>query len=1241
MLNRIETIKLIRDSVYGVTFMFDFGKKHIFSANWVMVAFLMTMHCAPVLAVEESKDVGSGETVNDLNISSDSSSDYIQLNVNSGGTAQNTTVGTDGLMNVEGTAEQTTVNAGGILDIKSGGTATDTTLNEGNLNVSGGASADTINASNGSVIQAVESGASVSGLEMDSSSNFYFSTNIELSSATLDGSDMGSISTNTATDLIINKGSNLEVDSGGTANNTTVNGGSIDIINGGTAADTTVNNGGVVNVTSGTANNITVTESGTINVDNSSSVTDVSLTGTDADNKAVININGGTATNTSMNDFSEMNINSGSAEQTTVGNNAVVNVSGGTATNTIVQNGGAINASGSGATVNDVTLEDGSKFNFSTDATVTDIKGSDGSDTGASIENNVASGFDVNAGSSLTANAGGTIENSNVNGGSATVENGGTITNTTFENGGMLVANQEGAQVGTGVVIDSNTGAGFNLSTSATVNDLTYGNQTISITENTASNFDILAGSTLNVDASGSASDINVNGGTLNVNSGGSSNNILVNSGKMNINAGSASGTVINNSAIVDASNGAALSNTNINSGGTLNLGTGVVADNLFVGNGGILNINQDANANTIDLGGTATINDGGNASDITINNSGNLNVLDGGNASLVEVNNGGTLETSSGATVDGLTANANSVLNLSDGTILKNSLVIDKDANAAGSTLDFGNLFGTGTLLNSLTLTNGVNEAFGNQLISQATTDTSLTLSNGNYLISDTGQDGAVQVSGWNNVTLAGATVRLESDVTLNGTEQNFIINNGATLDVSGTLGNVVNASINGNVVNNGNIDFTLTSDESVNDILNISGNLSGTEGSKIVMNMNAATNSSDKLVIGGQATGSNSIYFKTSSPALPSSNILFAEATGGQADAFSIWRVEGSPYLWDVLFENNKWYAYVTNGDQPSIVPEMAAYYGLIDNIFMQTTNLGANLRNSMTESSFRKAPCRVPSNLKYTNRICYSNRPVLSGWFAPIYNSAEVESPYKYTASVYGGDGGLDLLGDGNTKFGILASYRNGSFEFDGSGTNYLIESSAETAINSYVGGIYIRHDSDFLSLIAAAYAGQVDADISTDDGVNADTSGTISGATVDVNYIWQNINGFRIEPGVRISYTKLSIDGLTDNAGKSVEFGDSSRTEVEAGVRFAQRWDFRDAKAEIFFRPALVQNINDGEDFELITGRYFESLEDRTLTKLELGMSFDMIGNWSAAMSGAYMFGSDYSNVAANLSLQYNF
>ncbi len=1240
MLNRIDHVILIRDSVYGVTFMLVVEKKYMLFTSRAL-ATLLLLYGSSALAVEESKDVSSGETVNDLTISTDDTADYAILNVNSGGTAQNTTVSTDGVMYVAGSATQITVNNQGAVGVQSGGIANDISLDEGYLNVSGSGSATNVTATNNSTIDASESGANISGLTMDSSSNFYFSTNIELSAATLDGSDMGSISASTATDLVINKGSNLEVDSGGSANNTTVNGGSLDVINGALITDTTVNSGGTVNVTSGSADTITVTESGTVNVDSSSTVTDVTLTGTDSDNLAVININGGTAQSTTLNQFSEMNVNSGLAEQTSVGNNAVINVNGGTANNTTIQSGGTINATAAGVTISDVTLEDGSIFNFSTDVYITDVKAADGSVTGATVENNTASGFNITDGSNLTANAGGTITNSTVSGGTATVENNGTIIDTTFENGGTLVANQAGAQVGNGVVIDTDTGAGFNLSTSATVNGLTYGTQTINITDNSTSDFDILAGSTLAVDNAGTASNINVNGGTLNVNSGGTTNTITVNSGQMNIDAAAAYNTVINNSAVVAATGNSSLSDTNINSGGTLNISSGTAANTLYIGNGGVLNVNQDATANDINVSGTANINNGGFASDVTINNAGILNVANGATASTVTTNNGGILVTSAGATVDNLTANANSILNLGTGTILKNALVIDKDANTAGSSLDFGNLFGTGTQLTSLTLTNGVNEAFGGELTSQAATDTSLTLSNGNYIISDNGQNGTVQVSGWNNVTLAEATVRLESDVTLNGTEQNFIINNGATLDVSGTLGNVINASINGNLVNNGTVDFSLTSDGSANDILNISGNLTGATGSNIVMNINTLANSSDKLVVGGQVSGSNSIYFKTSSTALPSANILFAEATGGMADAFSIWRVEGSPYAWDVLFENNKWYAYVTNGNQPDVVPEMAAYYGLIDNMFMQTTNLGANLRNLMTESSFRKAPCRVPNNLKYTNRICYSNRPVLSGWFAPVYSSAEVKSPYNYEASLYGADGGLDILGDGNTKFGIMASYRNGSYNFDDNGTNYAITNSAETTLNSYMGGIYIRHDSNYLSLIAAAYAGKVDADISTDDRVSADTSATVTGATLDVNYIWQNISGFRIEPGVRISYTRLAVDDLNDNAGKSVDFGNSSRIEAEAGIKFAQRWEFRDAKAEIFFRPAILQTINDGNDFELIIDRYFESLEDRTLTRLELGTSFDMLGNWSAAMSGAYTFDSDYSDISAKLSLQYNF
>ena len=44
---------------------------------------------------------------------------------------------------------------------------------------------------------------------------------------------------------------------------------------------------------------------------------------------------------------------------------------------------------------------------------------------------------------------------------------------------------------------------------------------------------------------------------------------------------------------------------------------------------------------------------------------------------------------------------------------------------------------------------------------------------------------------------------------MTMGGSEQNFIINEGASLDVSGTLNNINDVLLTGNVVNNGTIDL------------------------------------------------------------------------------------------------------------------------------------------------------------------------------------------------------------------------------------------------------------------------------------------------------------------------------------------------------------------------------------------------------------------------------------------------
>ncbi len=984
-----------------------------------------------------------------------------------------------------------------------------------------------------------------------------------------------------------------------------------------------------------------------------------SESGLTIDGSDPLNINsGGSASDTTIESQGIVNVNAqGTATNTTVNSGGTLNVNaGGTANNTTVNSGGTITATGSGATVNGATLAEGAQFNFSTDTTVTNLSGS-GVGTETSITDNTASGFKVGTGSSLTATNGGTITNSAVSGGTVTVEGGGTITNTAIGDNGTLVATEAGATVGEGVVIASETGGKFDISTDATVNGLQYDNQSINIIDNTVSGLEaIYDGSKLTVNEGGSATGFTVDGGTLVVNGGtvGNSGNeenpeeepgsgVTVSNGEMQLVGGTAINTTVTGG-VVNATGGMLMS-TSIE-GGSVNLSNGATSETAFVESGGTLNVGETGIAsNTFVNGGVMNVATNGTASATMVANGGSLSV-NGGTANTVAVNEGGTLAASNNSSISDLTAGAGSIINLDQTTNLTGSLTMDGTANVSGSTLDFSNLFGADSTLDFLTITNGVNSAFGGKLVNESGSDKNLSLNSGKYIINNDlgGQDGKIQVDGWNTIrALSSSTVRLESDLTLDGSEKNLIIEAGAALDVSGTLDNVIDVTIDGNVVNNSAIDFTLSSGESAADKLTINGNYSS-DGGSILLNVDPRNNTSDSLVITGDVIGNTSVFLTSSSAALPNGNILMVDAqnnVSGTAESFSVWRYEGSPYTWDTLFENNKWYAYVTDGDRPGIVPETAAYYGLIDNTFMQTASLGANLRTNIVENEFRKVPCRVSEPYKYSNKICRSDRPVFTGWVAPVYSEATVESPYNYTASVTGFDGGLDLISSGYAKFGLLASYRNGKYTYDEDGDNYTIRGEAETTINSYLGGAYLRLDGGPLSILGAVYAGTLDVDISTKDNVSADTSGTTYGATLDVNYIYENISGFRIEPDVRFSYTSVSLDEIEDNAGKRQEFEDADRKEIEAGVKLAQRWEFPDTKAEIYVKPSVVHMMDSSNEFELVEERFLDTAEDRTLAKIEAGMSFDMINNWSAGLKASYAFGSDYTNTSASLNILYNF
>ncbi len=988
-----------------------------------------------------------------------------------------------------------------------------------------------------------------------------------------------------------NTGGDVNVTAGGTVSNTTLNGGNLTVQDAdATANNTTVNNGIMRVENQATADTIAI-NGGSVTITSGANITNATLKGTDNNNQAILQIdNGGSASSTTVDAYGNVIVsNDGNAENTTVKAN------------------GTLTATASGATVTNANIESGGKFDFSTDATVSGLN-INGEASSAAIADKTASGFVLSEGHTLTAANGGTITSSGVLGGTAVVAGGGTITDTTIGEGGTLVAKEEGAIVGANVSISE--GGKFDISTNANIEGLDFNGNKITINNKYVEGATLTSGGKLTIEESGISNSVVVNSdGVLQVNGGIADNTTVKENGTMNINGGSVTNLFINGGA-VSAFDGTISVGTIEESGGTLNLSGTASSTDVSV-NGGTMMVWTN----------TATANN------TTVNKNGTLSVITG--------------------TINNTTINNDGSLKLGPLTNLDGFLSID-----AGADVSFtigGNITtitGADSTLDKLILNKGVAAGLGSDLRTDGN-DKTLELQNGTFTISDDSSKG-IKADGWNNLNVSNSTIRLESNLTMGGTEQKLTVANGSTLDVSGTLGNVLNVTLTGNLVNSGTIDF-IGQGNTAGDTLTVTGDFTGdfngVTGSIIKLNVSPKEGISDKLVVNGKVSGNTGVFLQSLSPTLPLGSILFAETSSSDsaADAFSIWRVEGSPFNWDILFENNKWYAYVTDGDSPTLVPEIVAYYGLIDNTFMQTASLGASLRNNIALSELSKVPCKVPNNLKYTNRICRSNRPVFTGWVAPVYSTATVEAPYNYKASVSGLDGGLDLISDGYAKFGLLASYRQGVYKFEESGETYTLkkETDAETKLNSYLGGAYIRVDGTSWSVLAAAYGGILDADISTSDGVESSSSGTTFGATLDVTYIWQNINGIRIQPGVRIGYTSVKMGEIEDNAGKKQEFDNASRIEAEAGIRLAKVWDFNTARAEIFIKPSVVQTINNSGTFELVEERELDNTEDRTLAKMEAGMSFDMTGNWSASLAGSYSFGSDYESASAGLSLIYNF
>ena len=502
--------------------------------------------------------------------------------------------------------------------------------------------------------------------------------------------------------------------SGGVSNNTTVQYYGMQNING-SSYNSSVDTRGTINVNRGGYAEGTIVNGGTYSVLSgaSSSQTIVNsgreyVTGTEEN----ATINGGT-----------QEIKSGGiAENTTINNGGTQQVDeGGTAKETIISSGGSAVVYG---TSTGTLVDSGAKFKIYGDGVAENTIISGGtmevSGSGTSLSSQMISGIQ---------RVYGLASGSSISGGTQTVYSGGKAENTKISGDGIQNVSYSGLAVSTNLY-----GGTQNINNGATAqNTVLSGGEMNVLSGGTATGTELNSGTEI---VSGTDSGSIINGGLQQIASGGKAVSTTINGGTQEIQeGGSSEGTVINTNGLQQVASGGVSDNTTINggemnvlSGGTatgteLNSGTEIVSgtDSGSTINGGLQQITDGGKAvSTTINGGTQSIYGGGISENPNVKG-GNLRIYQGGTSINTTVTQG-SAELYTGGTLSGQTQISQGTLNIyGDNTIptlILNNSMVNIPQSGGYSTLQIGELNGSGIFnlssnladdeFDSLEITNG-----------------------------------------------------------------------------------------------------------------------------------------------------------------------------------------------------------------------------------------------------------------------------------------------------------------------------------------------------------------------------------------------------------------------------------------------------------------------------------------------------------------------------------------------------
>ena len=383
-------------------------------------------------------------------------------------------------------------------------------------------------------------------------------------------------------------------------------------------------------------------------------------------------------------------------------------------------------------------------------------------------------------------------------------------------------------------------------------------------------------------------------------------------------------------------------------------------------------------------------------------------------------------------------------------------------------------------------------------------------------------------------------------------------------------------------------------------------------------------------------EITKENSIGF-----AIAKNHTLSAEEA---KTSFEIYRVIGSPYMWEVSYDDVKkeWGLYSTNENNPyweedsedenddkgeTANPKPVAPIEVTSDVMVMSAlpSAGIEQTNGM-----------IYNIIKQTEKMTDSK----GVWANATYNNLKIDAPVEIEANVWGIEAGGDVQSDLHNRLGIFGSYRQGNYEISGNGEEYFAKLGSNLDINSYLAGLYYRYDNNNWYAFVTLYGGIQQADIATNDGISTSTDGVELGGSIEGGYKIILTDTLFATPSLGMYYNQISYDEITDNYGKITEYGNLKQIEFDLGLKLSHARITDNGFYLLYVEPSMIQTVVSGDEVNITGLDKIDAVEDKTLGRVEIGGNYGFNENWSAYGWANYTFGSSYDATSLGAGVNYS-